>query len=732
MNRPEDLMLAEAIDQRGLDQALVGKESLRLALEHGGLTIELREADDCVLLCFARADDGGLAMRLPKILLGAEWRFQRGRGASLAVWSASGAEGVVSGVLEGDCGGAARFRCQLTFTPRRPIRLPYLPRDLIVYGRDGQSNGTRGKVEATQRRLNTGMCYFSAERPALGKVFYAQDLTALNPYFAATGTKPENVVGGEWPLLGYLAPTKPGDAKAALAAGEAITLYDSHLNIRQFVESEESDSAWQFLDMLGDYYRAIEKPAVERRGWVERAELTLRDLELAPNVRTWHFGQLYFHPYTGAENPDSMVQLALASAINDWNIWSGRKHPLYARIMRGLDRFHDRKLKALRRYLPDVDKDKNADAVDSWYLYHPLLNLANLAITGDERARDLFLKTIDYGIRAARHFAYKWPIEFNARTFVVLKPVAPADQRGQTDVGGVYAWVMLQAFELTSEKRFLDEAEAALEAARGMRFNLNYQANLTAWGAAACIRLWRITNRKTYLALSYAYLASFFHNSQIWESEIGHAVHYSNFLGVTCLQDAPYMAAYECYDSFAAFERYLDLAGPDVIPAARMLVSEYCRYALHRAWSYYPDALPAEVLATEYRNGTIDRGLSLPVEDLYPDGQPAGQVGQEVYGAGGAMIFATRAFHQIEGAPFRVYCDHFMRALTRIDARSVSFKLEGEEGTSACLALVRSGRARLPEAILRRPDGEEVTPTASSRDSIEFEIPSHSTLVLAW
>ena len=27
-----------------------------------------------------------------------------------------------------------------------------------------------------------------------------------------------------------------------------------------------------------------------------------------------------------------------------------------------------------------------------------------------------------------------------------------------------------------------------------MRFELNYQANLTAWGASACVRLWRITN----------------------------------------------------------------------------------------------------------------------------------------------------------------------------------------------------------------------------------------------
>ncbi|MEL0209325.1 MAG: hypothetical protein VW891_01790, partial [Novosphingobium sp.] len=117
---------------------------------------------------------------------------------------------------------------------------------------------------------------------------------------------------------------------------------------------------------------------------------------------------------------------------------------------------------------------------------------------------------------------------------------------------------MLQAFELTLERRFVDEAIAAIEAAKGMRFDLNYQANLTAWGAAACVRLWRITDRKDFLKQSYVYLASFFHNAQIWNSDIGMARHWRNFLGVTCLQDAPYMAAYECFDSYSAFERYLD------------------------------------------------------------------------------------------------------------------------------------------------------------------------------
>ena len=166
-------------------------------------------------------------------------------------------------------------------------------------------------------------------------------------------------------------------------------------------------------------------------------------------------------------------------------------------------------------------------------------------------------------------------------SFDVLVEARNDDGLGQTDVGGIYAYVMLQAHELSGEERYLDEARNAIDAARGMRFELNYQANLTAWGAAACLRLCRITNDEFYLRQSYVYPASFFHNCQIWESEIKNAHHYRRFLGVTCLHDAPYMAMYEAFDSFAAFERYLKDSGPDLDSAVQKLIIEYCRYALN-------------------------------------------------------------------------------------------------------------------------------------------------------
>jgi hypothetical protein len=724
-------MSAAALALREAEHGLESGEEIA-TVRHGEFSLAARASGDDLWVCISRGQEtGGLAWRVP--LLSDEARVAKSAGDSLLDIVATSPLGRHRISVEIDETEASLFVLTVAFEPVRALHIPFLPRDLIALGPAGRTERPLGKIEARQRRLNTGMCYFELREPDFGKVLYVQDLTALNSYFRLTGTAPEDAVGGVWPEVGYLPPTNPKDPTKSLPAGRETLLSRGFLLIRRFPERSETMSAWQFLDMLAAIYRRIERPEARYRDWIERSERTLNDLATSPKARTWHDGNLYFHPYTASEYPDSMVQLSLAGAIHEWGRWSGRKSPLERQIVRGLRGFYDGKLKALRRYLPDVGDDKDADAVDSWYLYHPMRNLAVLAAGGDEDARALFFDIIDYGIEAAQHFEYKWPIQYKIDTFEVITAVA-ADERGQTDVVGMYAWVMLQAFEMSHEQRFLDEAMAAIAAAEGMRFDLNYQANLTAWGAAACIKLWRITADKHYLAQSYVYLASFFHNCEIWESEIGLAEKYSNFLGATCLEDAPYMAVYECFDSFAAFERYLDFAGPDVIPSVKLLVSEYCRYALDRAWYFYPDALPADGLATENRNGHIDREHSVPVEDLYPDGQPAGQVGQEIYGAGAAMVFATRSFHRIDGAPFLIHCDRFARALTQIDERTVAFTLDGPAGLDARVCLVaRGGPRKRFEARVWDAAGALVEREAGTSDVLcRFVVPAQGAYTLAW
>ena len=700
-------------------------------------TVEISRGKDSIWAIVRRPGRGGVALRIAHCWGGctkaAKRRPEAGELLRLRVESATGVQTVV---LRSDDASLALLRVTTTLTPTVPLLIPYFPRDLYPLGEGDDPLTAVGGVEAAQRGLNGGLCYFHLDEPAFGSVLYFQNLTALKDYFAATDTKPDGAVGGEWPELGYLPPTPPQSGTPPtnpLPAGKPTTMSDAILVFHDDAACDEQDSSRRFLQLLGAAYRQLEPPITEYRDWIGRADRTLHDLQTAPEATIRHYGHTYIHPYTAAEYPDVMVQMSIISPLRNYAAWTGDDIPFCTALEQGLEKFHDRDLKTMRRYLPNVGEDKDKLAVDSWYLYHPLLNLGHLARDEDARARRLFLGSLDFAIKAARHFDYHWPIQFKVDSFDVIVAARNDDGLGQTDVGGIYAYVMVQAFELTGEQRYLLEARKAIDAAKGMRFELNYQANLTAWGASACMRLWRITDEEHYLRQGYVYLASFFHNCVIWESEIGHAARYKVFLGATCLHDAPYMAIFECFDSFAAFERYLKDSGPDLDPAVRMLVSEYCKYALDRAWFYYPDALPADVIAqNDIRNGHIDRGLSFPVEDLYVDGQPAGQVGQEIYGAGAAFVFASRSFHNVEGAPFRIFCDHFPATSERTSERSLTFGIEGGHARQAAFVLTRLARAKLPSFSLRTIGGEVLKPRRRGADLVEYTIPANGEISLHW
>jgi hypothetical protein len=714
-----------------------GRLKPRGSLSRGTLAVEIVAGGEAAWAIVRRHGRGGMAVRLAQAP-GMELRCGRlkalaGGRSRIAMTSAMGRHEVEIR-LDGEA--LPLLRITVTLTCTMPLLMPLVPRDFLPLGSNDDPLSAKGVVEAAQRGLNTGLLYVHIDEPAFGSVLYAQNFSALNRYFQATGTTPDGVVGGLWPELGYRPPTPPSGEPVLLPAGEPMVVSDALLVFREAAATDERQSARHFLQMLGVAYTALDLPSLDYRDWVWRADKTLHDLDTAPEATMRHYGHRYAHPYTASEVPDSMVQLTLLAAMRDYTRWRGEPAALEKDFAAGLDKFFDGDLGALRRYLPNVGKegggDKNADAVDSWYLYHPLMNLARLALAGDGKAKDLLLRSVDFGIKAARHFHYRWPIQYDIRDFLVITPVAPADGRGQTDVGGLYAWVMVQTYELTGEKRFLQEARAALDASQGMGFNLNYQANITAWGAAACVRLWRITRVERYREQAYVYLASFFHNSVMWESEIGHARDYRNFMGVTCLQDAPYMAIYECFDSFVAFEQLLGDSGAELDPAVRMLVSEYCRYALDRAWFFYPDALPPGALSGEIRNGHIDPALSFPLEDLYVDGQPAGQVGQEIYGAGAAFAFAARMFHKVEDAPFLLFCDHFIGECEPLGERAIGIRVDGGETCLARLSLVRKSGRPLPRARVITAGGDVVRPHHHAAERIDYHIPASGRVVLRW
>ena len=386
---------------------------LHKAMTVADCSVEVRQGFDSLWILVRRPDAGGFALRTaycPGTPLDVKPLFEKERTLE---YQADGPTGRFHVRLEIPHSGEAALRCTTRLIPAADLLVPAWPRDLYVFDAHGDPAETSGVVHAAQRGLNSGLVYLSLTKPKFGSVLYFQNLTALNPYFVATETIPDGRVGGVWPELGYLPPTSEDKP---LPSGKEIVLSDVFLQWSEVLPKNPQESARLFLDLLAGVYARIERPVTEYRDWPQKAKETLRGLERSPKATIKHYGHVYLHPYTDAEYPDSMVQLTVLMPLREYATWRGRKIPFAEALRVGVPRFFDAKLGTLRRYLPNVGKDKNPNEVDSWYFYHPLANLARLAKEGDEEAKTLFLGSLDYAIQVARHFDYKWPVQFDMQT----------------------------------------------------------------------------------------------------------------------------------------------------------------------------------------------------------------------------------------------------------------------------------------------------------------------------
>ena len=374
-----------------LRAALLGGRMTRIAdFGLGDLNVEVCRSDDSIWLLIRRPGKGGLALRAAFVpdgdLTVRKVAAEPGEVLRLESEGSIGRHVVALRTSEADL---QRLELKVWLTPAAPLLIPFHPRDLYVLDADDDPTRARGKVEAAQRGVNAGLLYFRMDEPAFGSVLYLQNLSSLNDYYRATDTVPDAAVGGEWPELGYLLPSPPQSGTPPihpLPAGEPIMLTNPILVFRDIGSGDEQEMARHFLQMLGTAYEALSLPRTDYRDWIARSEATIADLETADQATVRHYGHTYIMPYPDGEYPDVMVQVSVLAALHDYGNWRGEPLPLEEELRRGLPKFYDAKLKTLRRYLPNVGDDKDADAVDSWYLYHPMLNMARLALDGTKPA----------------------------------------------------------------------------------------------------------------------------------------------------------------------------------------------------------------------------------------------------------------------------------------------------------------------------------------------------------
>ncbi|MES2275204.1 MAG: hypothetical protein V4592_04225 [Bacteroidota bacterium] len=626
-----------------------------------------------------------------------------------------------------------------TLTPIAPLLFPYWPRDIVPLGAAGSDRLAEGKVMASQVGTRSGQLYFSLTRPKSGSVFYLQDLTALADYNQQTETSAGDTVGGEWPEIGFALP--PTLKNKALEAGKSYVLSDAYVAFSEEVPADEPAMVQQYLDMLAAIYLVMPKPDTHYQHWPGILKKGLADLTDSPGCWSQVDGHHYFNAYVSdyATPPEIMVQLAVLLPLLDYVEWSASQLAVMKKIREGLPAFYNKDLGTIMRWHPKVadtmegeEEQKKPLVMDSWYLHHPLLNLSRLALKGDKTAEKLFLDSLGYAMKVAKHFDYSWPVFYKVDTLEVVKAETQPGKGGEKDVPGLYAHVMLQAWELTGEKRYLAEAERAAQRLRGLGFDLFYQANNTAFSAGALLRLYKITKKDVYKELSYLCLANIFKNVRLWDCNYGYGKNFPSFFALFPLSDAPYTAVYEEQEVFCAFHDYLHHAqGQDILPSLRLLLAEYIRFLVERAVYYYPTMLPREMLKEKPKIGEVDANLWIALEDLHDGWEQSGEVGQEVYGAGNAFGILPRHYMQVPEAGLMIYTDYPTYGFSARKHRPVNFKLAGDGRLTTRLMIVKTGKAKLPNLTVKC-NQEIIKGKPAAGGHLEFAVAGNSEIHIDW
>ncbi|MFC3354942.1 hypothetical protein [Sphingobacterium zeae] len=602
----------------------------------------------------------------------------------------------------------AVFRYTTTLRTKLPLLIPFWPRDIIPLTQNGKTENTAGKVHTKQVGSRSGQLYFSMTKPKAGSVFYCQNLTAMSPYCQETQVSLRETVGGEWPELGFQFPV---NAEKPLSANEEYIISDAFVQLDENIPESDNEIVESYLDLLASVYLLLPKPEPSQHNWLPTAKKILDNISNNKGCWTQTDGSPYLNAYVGDYKTPAeiMVQLAIILPLHEYLAWTGEHHPMLEELSDGLPSFYDKSIRSLVRWHPSLTEDldhseeqKSEMVMDSWYLHHPLLNLARLALRGDKMAKELFLGSIDYAIKVARHFNYKWPVFYKMTTLEVLKAETAPGEGGEKDVPGSYAHVMLLAWQLTREKRFLLEASRAIKSLDGLTFDIFYQANNTAFAASAFLEMYKMTEDKHYLELSYCCLAGIFENCQLWDCNYGYGKNFPYFFSVFPLKDAPYTAAYEELEVFAALHHYLEAAADiTILPALRILIPEFIKYATGRLAYYYPPLLPEEMIAENTKTGEIQKDLWIPLEDIHDGWEKSGEVGQEVYGAGLAFAVIPRQYFKVGNLSGTVFINYPISNF-RIGKNSVTFRLEGSELLKTHMSLLGFSKEMLTKITVEQ------------------------------
>ena len=501
-----------------------------------------------------------------------------------------------------------------------------------------------------------GSSIFLGYRDFKASLLYFSNFTALGTYFDGTQSDPtqgnfaypnaslESLVGISGATFGY---TEPAGSLQNLPLHRPTTIVDSYLVLSRYAPYG-AQAAAEYLQATASVLQHMTVPVEKHPAWKASAMQEIGDLAQPSN---WvSLGRhRYLRSYVSDQRaaPELIAQLSVLLGLREFV--RRNPHPpaaalsMIRRLDGDLPSFYD---PIYGTAINSLATPHNPAAQDeSWYYVGNLISLMQLAKLGDSAARSLLLKSTDTAMRIAHKGSYVFPMDIHYQNLVLSGPA-------QRDVAGGYAFLMLGLHDLTHRSLYVGEAKAAVKRLLGVGFLLSYELHMTAYGAAAAAALFRSTHQTVYRQAARVALANFFHSVRLWDCTYGTCAHgrYHTYMGVNPLPWADYIAMREQYDSWLGIRSFIAATSagkhrPALLISGTDLARRFERGTLATMQYALPPNLPRtaeSATPVEYSFVTRNRlDWMIPLEDLRDGTRISGQIGQEIYGAGGPLIFAA-------------------------------------------------------------------------------------------
>lgn len=462
-----------------------------------------------------------------------------------------------------------------------------------------------------------------------GTLLYFQNFTSLNDYFTLQRVAPRECVRLNTTAFGYERPAANRPLRA-----EPTVISDAYLFLAPGKPADESALAGQFIAALANIYTWIYKPPIEETDWVDVAGSLLTELSDERCLSTV-YGEKFLRSYVGVprlNNAEAITQLDVLVALRRYEQVHGNVSDLDDHLAQKLYHFYNLKLNTMVNDTPNEGVQEG----DSWYALQIHLGLARLARMGDGSARTLFFLSLPKLMSFARKVNYEFPVFFRYTDDSAISG-------HEYDATGGYCYTMLDAWALSGDDSYLQEAKLAAEQIPGHGFSYVYEAHLTAATCAALARLWQITGESRYLEMSYMPFANLMAISWLWECDYGFAGDYRTFFGLSPMAGAGVITPMEQHHSWSYLREYRQLAASSLPPGLRQLLDGFIDYTPTVMKYTLPPFLPAAALVigpTVYDSWNV-AAFHIPLEDLRDGWQKSGSLGQQIYGAGAPFVFAA-------------------------------------------------------------------------------------------